>query len=201
MAPSLDPADVDPHPIRQFERWFHEAREADGPWSVAAVLSTATPDGAPSARAVILRGVDERGFVFYTDRRSRKGRELARNPRAALTFLWEPLQRQVRVEGPVSEVDDAESDAYFASRPRGSQLGAWASAQSEPIASRSDLERAVDEARERFDEGDVPRPSYWGGYRVRPDVVEFWQGRDDRLHDRVRYTRDGGAWRLERLSP
>lgn len=199
--PTLDPADVDPDPIRQFERWLDEARDAGGPWSVAAVLSTATPDGRPTGRAIILRGLDERGFVFYTDRRSRKGRELADNPRAALTFLWEPLERQVRIEGTVTEVSDPESDAYFAGRPRGSQVGAWASAQSEPIDARTELEARAVELERRYEGVDVPRPPYWGGYRVRPDAIELWQGREDRLHDRVRYTRDARGWRIERLSP
>ena len=167
----------------------------------AAVLAT-SQDDVPSARAVIVRGVDERGLVFYTDRGSRKGRELAANPRAAIAFTWHPLERQVRVEGDVEIINDDESDAYFASRPRGSTVSAWASEQSTVIASREELEARAKEFEERFAGEPVPRPPNWGGFRVLPKEVEFWQGRPDRLHDRLRYRRaPDDRWTIERLSP
>ncbi len=168
-----------------------------------AVVATATPAGRPSARAVILRGLDQRGFVFYTDTRSRKGRELAANPRGAIVMVWEELERQVRAEGPVALVPAAESDAYFARRPRGHQLGAWVSRQSEVLASREELERELELVVDRFAGADVPRPPYWGGYRLVPDEIELWQGRADRLHDRLRYrrTREGEGWIVDRLWP
>ena len=192
----MDPVDV-------VQEWLAEAREAGLPGTDTMIVATATPDGAPSARAVILRGLDGRGFVFYTDTRSRKGRELAANPRAALVLVWDELERQVRAEGPVEAVIPAESDAYFAGRPRGHQLGAWVSRQSEVLARREDLERQMAEVTERFAGQDVPRPPYWGGYRLVPEVVELWQGRPNRLHDRVRYRRQrpGEGWVAERLWP
>ena len=197
----LDERDVDPDPFVQLAAWLDEARAAQPVGWDAAVLATSLHD-VPSARAVILRGLDERGLVFYTDRSSRKGRELTANPRAAVVLMWPTLERQVRVEGDVSEVSDEESDAYFASRPRGSTLSAWASNQSEVIDSRSQLEEAVREAEGRFRDGPVPRPPRWGGYRVQPREIEFWQGRPDRLHDRLRYRRaEDGRWVIERLSP
>jgi pyridoxamine 5'-phosphate oxidase len=188
--------DLDPDPVRQFERWFADATAAVAtPEKMA--LATADVDAVPSARMVLMKQADEQGFVFYTHTTSRKGRELAANPRAALLFYWEPLGRQVRVEGAVEEVSDAESDAYFASRPLGARVGARASRQSEPLASRGELERRVAELASE----DPARPPTWGGYRLRPVAWEFWQHRDDRLHDRFRYTRDGDGWRIERLYP
>ena len=193
-------ADLDPDPLRQFRRWFEEARaHVDVP--EAMVVATATREGAPSARFVLLKGFDEDGFVFYSNWWSRKGRELAENPRAALLFHWRELGRQVRIEGAVSLVDPAESEAYFRTRPRGAQLSAWASAQSEPVGSREELEARVAEVGARFAGGEVPLPPHWGGYRVSPAELEFWQHRDDRLHDRFRYRRAGGGWQLGRLQP
>ena len=165
-------------------------------------LATATPEGSPSVRMVLLRGHDERGLVFYTNRESRKGHELDANPRASVVFYFAPpLGRQVRVEGRIERVSDAESAAYFASRPRSSQIGAWASAQSSPLADRDELERHVAESERRFEGKDVPLPPFWGGYRLVPDAFELWVGRPDRLHDRARYERDGDGWRRERLAP
>lgn len=191
----MDAADLDPDPIVQFCRWKDELSPHDD----AATLATASPDGEPNARIVLVRGAVETGFVFHTNRRSAKGRELATNPRAALVFHWDP--RAVRVVGAVVEVSDDASDAYWASRPRGSQLGAWASSQSEVIADRAILEASLAEVTERFADLNVPRPPHWGGYRVVPERMEFWHHRDDRLHDRIRYRRDGDAWVRERLSP
>jgi pyridoxamine 5'-phosphate oxidase len=197
---SLDVGDVDADPLVQFERWFHEAREALEGEPNAMTLATATSRGVPSARVVLLKGLDERGFVFYTNRESRKGHELDDNPHAALVFLWEPLERQVRIEGTVERVSDDESDAYFATRPLASRVGAWASRQSEVLPDRDTLERAFAEATERLGAA-PPRPPHWGGYRVVPERVEFWQGRRNRLHDRMCYRREGTRWCLERLAP
>jgi pyridoxamine 5'-phosphate oxidase len=191
----VNPEDLDPDPIVQFCRWKDELSPHDD----AVTLATSTPDGAPNARVVLVKGAKETGFVFHTNRQSAKGRELAANPRAALVFRWEP--RQVRVLGTVEELGDAESDAYWNGRPRGSQLGAWASAQSTVIADRAALEAQLAEVTARFEGQDVPRPPYWGGYRVVPSSIEFWHHQDDRLHDRVRYRREGPTWVRERLSP
>ena len=176
---------------------------SDAVAAATVVLATATPDGAPSARAVLLRGFDRRGFVFFTDHRSRKAAELAANPRAALVWLWAPAERQVRVEGTVGPqgLDPAESDAYFANRPRGHRLAAWASHQSSVISSRDVLEAQMARVTARFEGVDVPRPPHWGGYRLTPAAFEFWQGRPNRLHDRLRFRSDGGQWVQERLSP
>lgn len=193
--------DLDPDPIAQFRAWFADADAADVALANAIALATVDADGAPSVRHVLLRGVTDDGFVFYTNRSSRKGRELAANPRAAFTLLWRELDRQVSVRGAVRELVDVDSDAYFASRPREAQIGAWASRQSEPIEDRAALERRLDEAAARFDGVDVPRPPFWGGYLLVPDTIEFWQGRRFRLHDRFRYAREAPGWRLERLAP
>ena len=193
---------ADPDPIGQFRTWFEEAMAAGVPEPHAMTLATATPDGRPSARIVLLRSFDERGFAFFTNYESRKGRELAANPMAALVFFWAGLERQVRIEGRVGTVDQTESDAYFRDRPRGSRLGAWASPQSEVIPDRGAIERRMAEFEAGFSDGEVPRPPHWGGFRLVPDVVEFWQGRPSRLHDRLRYRRrEGGSWLVERLAP
>jgi pyridoxamine 5'-phosphate oxidase len=200
-ATRLDESDVDPNPMRQFARWFGDAHRAELLEPNAMTLATATPDGEPSARIVLLKGADERGFAFFTDYRSRKGQDLEANPRAALVFHWGELERQVRITGAVSRVSREESKTYFRSRPRGSRLGAWTSQQSSVIPSREALEERLGKMAARFDGSDVPLPPHWGGFRVRPDTIEFWQGRESRLHDRIRYVREGGVWRIERLSP
>jgi pyridoxamine 5'-phosphate oxidase len=197
----LDPAAVAPDPIEQFRAWMLGAREAGIYEPEAMAVSTVGEDGLPSSRFVLLRGLDERGFSFFTNYESAKGRALAQRPYAALTFGWLALHRAVRVEGPVERLPAAESDAYFASRPRGAQISAWASPQSSVIAGREELERAMAEAEARFAGAEVPRPPHWGGFLVRPERVELWQGRPNRLHDRVRYVRDGDGWRIERLAP
>lgn len=198
----LSEADMDADPIRQFEMWYQHAEAAKLPEPNAMTLATATPEGQPSARIVLLKSYGAFGFTFFTNFESRKGRELTTNPRAALLFFWPELQRQIRIEGTVERVAEAESDAYFASRPVGSRLGAWASRQSEVIPGRDGLEARVRELAERYAESEVPRPSFWGGFRVRPLAIEFWQGRPDRLHDRLRYVLgETDRWRLERLSP
>jgi len=187
-------------PIAVAQAWLDEARNLAGePQTMT--LATATPDGKPSARVVLLRGLDDRGLVFFTNRESRKGQELRRNPRAAVVLHWWELGRQLRVEGVVEEVSEEESAAYWKTRPRGSQVASWASRQSLELADRSELAARVAEARERFADGDVPLPPFWGGYRVVPETIEFWTHRDDRLHERVRYERDGGGWRRALLAP
>jgi pyridoxamine 5'-phosphate oxidase len=198
---TLDERDVDTDPIRQFERWFADAAAARVAEPNAMTLSTATRDGVPSARIVLLKGVDANGFAFYTDYRSRKGAELAENPLAALTFLWKEIERQVRITGSVSRVSTEESEAYFRTRPPGSRLGAWASHQSAVLASREELEARVRDVAVRFPDGDVPLPPHWGGFRIAPDEIEFWQGRPSRLHDRLLYRRGERDWEICRLSP
>jgi pyridoxamine 5'-phosphate oxidase len=201
---TLDRDDLQPDPVAQFLEWLDDADRAGVAMPNAMALATADADAHPSVRHVLLRGADATGFTFFTNRESRKGRDLAVNPRAAAVFLWKELDRQITLAGRVEHVSDEGSDAYFASRPRDAQIGAWASDQSRPIAGRSELDRRVAEADERFRDAEVPRPPYWGGYRIVPDAVEFWQGRAFRLHDRFRYTRDANeasGWRLERLAP
>ena len=198
---SLDEGAVDADPIHQFERWFADAVTAEALEPNAMTLATASRDGVPSGRVVLLKGVDARGFVFFTDFRSRKGAELTENPLAALVFLWKEIERQVRVTGAVARVSDADAEAYFRSRPVGSRLGAWASHQSAVIADRAVLEDRLRDVTARFADGDVPLPSHWGGFRVVPDEVEFWQGRPDRLHDRLLYRRAEAGWTVARLSP
>ena len=189
-----------PGPIDIVRAWLDEARDG-APEPHAMTLATASPDGVPSARIVLLRGIDERGFTFFTNRTSRKGEDLSANPHAALVLHWWGLGRQVRVEGAVEEVTDVESTAYWVTRPRASQLAAWASPQSQPLASRTDLDARVAAARERFGDEPIPLPPFWGGYRVVPEAIELWEHRDDRLHDRLRYVRDGEGWRSELLAP
>ena len=188
------------NPMAQVRAWFDAARAAGVHEPEAAALATASPDGRPSVRIVLIRGIDERGLAWYTNRESRKGRELAANPRASVAFHWAALERQVRLEGPVELLSDAESDAYFTGRPHLSRIGAWASRQGTVIPDMAHLDARVAEFAERYP-GDVPRPPYWGGYLLRPDAVEFWQGRANRLHDRIHHLRDGDGWRTERLSP
>jgi pyridoxamine 5'-phosphate oxidase len=193
--------DLDPDPLAQFRDWFETAREAGLPLPEAVTLATASREGAPSARVVLLKGVDT-GFVFFTNYESRKGRELGENRRAALVFHWQPLGRQVRVEGAVERLSASESAAYFATRPRGAQLGAWASAQSEPIEDRAALEKRLAEVTYERESQDVEAPPFWGGLRLSPERLEFWQHGADRLHDRFAYERDAGSgWRITRLSP
>ena len=197
-------ADLDPDPIGQFLRWFEDAEVAGIALPNATALATAGADGQPSVRHVLLRDADQRGFVFYTNHGSRKGRQLDENPRAGLVFLWKVLDRQVSVTGGVRRVDDEESDAYFATRPREAQIGAWASAQSSVLRDRRELEELVEDVSARFGDAPIARPPHWGGYRLTPDTVEFWQGRAFRLHDRFRYTRDVDertGWQVERLAP
>ena len=197
----LDAADLDSDPVKQFTAWFGPRAASGVPEAHAMTLATATRDGRPFARTVLLKEATERGFVFFTNFASPKARQLAENPWATLVFYWPEAHRQVLVSGRVSRVTDAESDAYFRTRPRGSQLGAWASRQSERLESREALERRVVELEAEYAGRDVARPPFWGGFRLVPETLEFWQGRTNRLHDRFRYSRNGERWAAERLAP
>jgi pyridoxamine 5'-phosphate oxidase len=198
----IDIADLADDPLQQFGAWMQAAIEAQTHLPNAMTVATVGADGRPSARITLLKGFDQDGFVFFSNFESRKGSELAREPHAALVFYWGELGRQVRVEGAVERVSAAESEDYFATRSRGSQIGAWASPQSRVIAGRAELDRLVAEIETRFEGEDIPLPPHWGGFRLRPTLIEFWHGRASRLHDRIRYTRqDAGAWRRERLAP
>ena len=197
----LDKPTLIPDPIVQFNAWFEETLAAGLHEPNAMIVATATANGRPSARTVLLKGYDERGFVFYTNYEGRKARELDANPACALLFYWGELERQVRIEGCASRISNEESDAYFASRPRGSRLGAWASEQSRPVEDRRVLEERVRDLEAEYEGRGVPRPPFWGGYRVEPDTIEFWQGRENRLHDRLVYSRVGDGWRIDRLQP
>jgi pyridoxamine 5'-phosphate oxidase len=197
----LSEADVALDPTEQFRRWFEEALAARLHEPNSMVVATATPDGRPSARVVLLKGFDERGFVFYTNYESRKAREMEENPHAALLFYWGELERQVRVEGTAARVSDAESDAYYVTRPRGSRLGAWASKQSRVVGGRGVLEDRLKKLEQEHEGEEIPRPPFWGGYRVAPEAFEFWQGRENRLHDRISYRREGDSWKIQRLQP
>jgi len=196
-----NPSPEDADPFAKFHAWMAEAAESEPVDPNAMTVVTATPDGRPSARAILLKGVDDRGFVFYTNKDSRKSAELAANPRIFLLFHWKSLARQIRIEGVVEDVTDAEADAYYASRPRISRLGAWASMQSRPLASRAELERRLAEYEARYPGEDIPRPRYWSGYRVIPECFEFWQNMPFRLHDRTTFTRAPGGWTVGKLFP
>jgi pyridoxamine 5'-phosphate oxidase len=200
-AGGLRESDLEPDPLTMFRHWMQDALRAGLYEPNAMVVATVDATGAPAQRIVLLKRIDERGYVFFTNYSSRKGEELAANPRASLLFPWQQLERQVRVEGTVSRLSEAENDAYFATRPRGSQIGAWASPQSQVIPDRTTLDRRYDEVAQRFGEGDIPRPQHWGGFCVEPEVVEFWQGRLGRMHDRLRYRRTADGWVTERLAP
>ena len=201
MLKALNETEIDPDPLKQFEKWYADVLAAGVPEADAMTLATATNDGTPDARIVLLKSFDDRGFVFFTNYRSRKAEELDNNEKACLLFYWLPVKRQVRIEGSVEKVSEEESDDYFHTRPWGSKLGAWASDQSTVIASREDLEKRFAELELEFADN-VPRPSHWGGYRVKPEAIEFWQGRENRLHDRIRYRlQDDKSWLIERLAP
>lgn len=202
-AHTLDVSDVHSDPIQQFKHWFEEALDSEVLEPNAMVLSTVKPDNRPSARVVLLKGFDEKGFVFFTNYNSNKGQQLSSKPQACLVFSWLELQRQIKIEGRVERIAPEDSTRYFQSRPRGSQIGAWASPQSKVIENRTILEQREKEIAQQFkDQEAIPRPEHWGGYLVRPKLIEFWQGRPSRLHDRIQYSEDGnGAWKIERLAP
>lgn len=198
---SLSESDINPNPVIQFKKWFDQANSAQLPEPNAMTLATARPDGQPSARMVLLKDFDHRGFVFFTNYNSNKGQELAANPQAALVFWWAELERQVRIVGTVEKISPQQSDSYFEMRPPNSRLGAWASNQSEVIVGREILEQQLQEFQSKYENQEIPRPPHWGGYRVIPTAIEFWQGRPSRLHDRLLYTRRGNHWEIQRLSP
>ncbi|MGA8050655.1 MAG: pyridoxamine 5'-phosphate oxidase [Burkholderiales bacterium] len=200
MRAGLSEADAHADPLEQFRRWLQEALDAHVPLANAMTLATVTPEGTPAARIVLLKGLEDGGFVFYTNYASRKGRELAARADACVVFLWSELERQVRIEGRVTKVAATDSDAYYDSRPLGARLSAWASEQSERVGDRAELERALEAAERRFGER-PPRPPHWGGYFLRPSAIEFWQGRANRLHDRLLYRSHGSGWTIERLAP
>jgi pyridoxamine 5'-phosphate oxidase len=201
MAKGISELTVSKDPFALFHDWFDAAKRAGLTLPEAMTLATATKDGIPSARMMLLKGYSEAGFVFYTNYESRKSGELLENPHAAIVLHWPTLQRQIRIEGDIQRMSADESATYFGTRPRGSQIGAWSSKQSSPLADRAELERQVRKYKLQFENSEVPIPPFWGGFRLKPQRIEFWQGRVDRLHDRVRYTRDGGNWRIERLYP
>lgn len=199
---TLHEADVEYDPIQQFGKWWDEALKSDIDEINAMTLATATPDGKPSARIVLLKGYDDRGFTFFTNYESSKGIELANNPHASIVFFWKELQRQVRIDGLTEKVSAAESDAYFNSRPEGSRIGAWASPQSKVLATRKEIEEFYSIAEEKFSGKKIVRPDFWGGYRIKPALIEFWQGRPNRLHDRIQYSLEKtGDWKIKRLAP
>ena len=202
MREGLSEADVCADPFEQFHKWFDRVLDIDLPVPNAMTLATATKEGKPSARVVLMKGFDRRGFVFYTNYNSRKGQELAENPWASLVFWWSELERQVRIEGSVEKVSEQESDCYFQSRPIGSRLGAWVSPQSKAIESRAVMEQKLQVLMQEYQDGKVPKPPHWGGYRLSPSSIEFWQGRPNRLHDRLVYRRqNNGSWQIQRLAP
>ncbi len=201
MQQSLSEDAVSVNPIIQFSKWWKEAIKSQGDEVNAMTLATCNNKGQPSARIVLLKGFSDEGFIFFTNYESKKGTDLAQNPHAALVFFWKELERQVRVEGNVQKVSEADSNDYFLTRPEASRLGAWSSPQSKPIKNRQLLESNLKLYRERFIDGNIPRPAYWGGYIVKPSIIEFWQGRPGRLHDRLQYTHDKNQWQLQRLAP
>ena len=198
---TLDENEVEKNAIKQFGKWWDDAIKSDINEVNAMTLATATPDGKPSARIVLLKGYDENGFVFFTNYQSHKGKELAENPQACIVFFWKELERQVRVEGRVKKINAVESDAYFNSRPVGSRIGAWASPQSSVIAAREIIEQEAIKYEQQFATENIPRPAHWGGYCLQPQLIEFWQGRPSRLHDRIQYTKINDSWKIERLAP